>query len=238
MFEEKATVYESSTQSVRSELMLFSLPPTDITTQYTSDYLQYYPITSLKQSYSPIEFAFSSEGNSYFDLANSYLYLTCRIVRQDGTPCQPSDDVAPCNLFFHNMFSNLQIWLNGTLVSDSFGFYGTVANVQRLLSSNTAQKQGELKNEFYYPDQMPEVFTKDKVAQNPGYWKRWSLSSASTQFSMMGKLVANVFTQNRYFPPQTEFKICLRRNIPDLCINSKTTSLPGFNGCPWRFGKS
>ena len=237
VFENQATVYEDSSQSVRSELNLFELPVTDVTTQYTSDFMQVFPMTSLRQAFSPLEFQFSAEGSSYLDLANSFLHLVCRIVRQDGTPLLPTDDVAPCNNFFHNAFSNLQIYCNGTLISDAGNFYPTIANIQRLLSTNSLQKETELTNELYYPDLMPGRYDKSDQKRNPGYFARHALSNKSQQFAMLGKFVANVFTQSRYFPPSAEFRITLRRNLPELCINSKVTSLPGFNGCPWRFGR-
>ena len=128
LFEDRATVYEASTQSIRSELNLVDLPPTDITTQYTSDYVKYYPVTSLKGG-SPIEFGFNAEGSSYLDLNNSFLHIVARVTRQNGASTLDTDDVAPCSNFFHNMFQNVVIYCNNTLIEDTGNQYANILSM-------------------------------------------------------------------------------------------------------------
>lgn len=111
---EDPTMYPGSTQAYRSSVNLFSLPETDEFQQ-----------VSLKENFNPLDFIISSESSSYIDLAESYLAITARIVRQDGAKCIATDKVAPCNLFFHAMFSNAEVYLNGeSVISFNFNLVG------------------------------------------------------------------------------------------------------------------
>ncbi|CAG7822191.1 unnamed protein product, partial [Allacma fusca] len=94
------------------------------------------------------------------------------------------------------MFSNLEIYLNGQLVSDSGNQYAQVAYLQRLLASSPSEKQGRLLNEFYYPNATPEAYT----AADVGFATRFNKTKNSQPFTLLGSLVANIFNQNRYLP--------------------------------------
>jgi len=234
VFQEKPTAYAGSLQSTRSEINLFELPPTDITEPYVSQRVPYFPITSLKESYSPLEFIISSDGGGYIDLSNTKLSLLCRVVKSDGTLCTDTDIVAPSNLVFHNLFSNLEVWLNGVCISDSSNFYPTIATITRLLSSNPFEKQHSLKSEFFYPDDAPDHFSTSDD-KNPNFKQRYNMTKNSKQFALLGNLVANVFTQRRLFPTGSEFRIILRRNLPELYLDAPSSGKPGFNSpAPYR----
>ncbi|CAG7784858.1 unnamed protein product, partial [Allacma fusca] len=167
----------------------------------------------------------------YYDPSDSFLALTCRIVKQDGTLCDDNDIVAPSNLFFQTMFSNLEIYLNGQLVSDSGNYYSQIAYLQRLLASSPNEKQGKLLNEFYYPDEKPEAYS----ASDPGFAQRYEKTKKSQSFTMIGQLVANIFNQPRFLPAGTEIRILLRRNLPELCLTAAYDTKTGFNGCPYSY---
>jgi len=231
-FVETATVYPGSTQTLRSELNLFNLPGTDVSTLKSGELFPFYPQCSLKENYNPVEFVIQCETGSYIDFSDSTLAVTARIVRQDGTVCDATDKCAPSNLFFHTMFSNLEVYLNGVLVSDSSNGYEYISYLQRLLTSSPLEKENLLRDELWYPDASPEAFEADK---NDGFKKRYELAKNSKEFCMLGQIVSNITTQPRYLPGGTEIRFVLRRSQPEFCLDSKETEKTGFTGVPWRY---
>ena len=114
-------------------------------------------------------------------------------------------------------------------------FYPTMAHMTRLLSCNPLEKEYDLKSEFWYPDKTPEDFVVP-AAGSPtnGFHRRLQWTFKSWQFALLGKLVGNVFTQPRLFPPSTEIRIILRRNLPELCLDCAVESKAPYVGCPYR----
>ena len=121
MFQDIPTYYEGSKLSLRSELALTSLPPTDVSCLFSADYLPFYPILPIRDQFAPCEFVINSD--SYLDLSESYLHLTCRIIKENGEDCASSDKVAASNLMFHLLWKNLDIYVNGKLVFDQSGIF-------------------------------------------------------------------------------------------------------------------
>ncbi|CAG7819868.1 unnamed protein product, partial [Allacma fusca] len=230
IFDQRPTVYEGSEQSLRSELNLFTLPPTDVSTKNSSEYVPSFPLTSVREGFAPLEFLLLAENSGYYDLSDSFLSLTCRIVKQNGEECGDTNIVAPSSNFFHAMFQNLEVYVNITLVSDSSNFYPSIAYIQRLLSANPIEKANALRDELWYPNDVPEKFT----SADQGFKKRFELSQKSQQFTMLGKLCCNIFNQPRWFPSGTEIRIILKRSPPEFCLNSAVETLEPFSGCPYR----
>ena len=232
IFSEKSTIYDGSAQYINSDLS-YDLPATDVSQARITAKVPYYPLTSLKEPYAPIEFMITPDQYGYIDLKNTQLSILARIVRQDGSSCDNTDIVAPTNLFFQSLFSQVEVYINGTLVMDS-PFYPTIAYMTRLLSCNPIEKEHDLKSELWYPDEEPENFVLVAPPASNGFSKRYSHGKNSWQFSLLGKLVGNVFTQPRLLPPNTEVKLVLRRNHPELCLDAPSESKAPFVGCPYR----
>ena len=71
----------------------------------------------------PIEFEISGSGEDYIDFANTVLYVKAKITANDGTNLVADAAVGPANLFLHSLFSQVDISLNGTLVTPSTNTY-------------------------------------------------------------------------------------------------------------------
>ena len=212
---DKPTVFEGSTLSVRSELDLFSLPETNVSQLQSSDYAQFYPLLSVREPNNPIEFIINVGNNCYLDLNDSWLSITARIKKADGTVVPAGELVAPTNLFFQSMFCNLTVHLNGKLIFDSNNNYALLSYFNRVLTTPENIKKTKLRNELYYED-TASTFT----STNKGYSARYPIASASKPFSMLGKLVCGLFQNHRWLPPSSEVKISLRRSPPHFCLDS------------------
>src|SRR6266516_8169398 len=82
----------------------------------------------------PIEFEISGAGTSYIDLSQSQLIVRAQLLKADGAPIDNTLHIAPCNLFLHSLFSEIDVKLNGTLISSSNNTYPYRAYIETLLS--------------------------------------------------------------------------------------------------------
>jgi len=78
-----AFIHEGSCECAKSELDLFSVPPTQTSIE-SGLYGEYRPISSITDG-APIEFEIVSSGDDYIDFTNSYLHVKGKIQRADGT---------------------------------------------------------------------------------------------------------------------------------------------------------
>jgi hypothetical protein len=111
-----AFIHEGSCECAKSELDLFSVPPTQVSVD-SGMFVEYHPISSLTDG-APIEFEVSSSRDDCIDFANSYLYVRAKITRANGNNLENYDTVGPVNNFLHSLFSQVDISLNGTLITN------------------------------------------------------------------------------------------------------------------------
>lgn len=95
----------------------------------------------------------------YIDSAYFCLYVQCKITQVDGTnlavagPGQPPDTagiVAPVKNFLHSLFSQLNISLNGKLISSSSVSYSYRACLETLLNYSVDAASSHLTTVLWY----------------------------------------------------------------------------------------
>jgi len=201
-------------------LDLFSVPPTQTSIEQGS-WIVYYPITSLANG-SPIEFDVSASGEDYIDFANTLLYVKAKLTAVDGANLAADAAVSPMNLFLHSMFSQVDILLNGTLITLSTNTYPYRAMLGTLLSYGEDAKTCQLTSALFYKDQagvMDSIeFGGDVAARNSGLVQRRSIAAQSRKFDMMGRLHADIFFQDRYMLNEVGVKIKLIRSKNAFCV--------------------
>jgi len=121
-----------SVQEAKSELDLFSVPPTQTTTEHESC-VEYHLVTTVTDG-SPIEFDVSSLGDDYVDFANTMLHVKAKVTHGNDTDLAADSVVSSVNLFLHSLFSQVDISLNGTLITSSTNTYPYRAMIETLLS--------------------------------------------------------------------------------------------------------
>ena len=52
---------------------------------------------------------------------------------------------------------------------------------------------------------------------------------------MVGQIVSNITTQNRYVVGGQQLRIILRRSQPEFCLDSATKTIDTYTGVPWKF---
>jgi len=213
-----AFINEHSCECLSSELDIFSLPPT-LTSMETSDYVEYHPITSITAG-APIEFDITGNGQDYIDLSNSLLYVRAKVTNAQGADLAADAAVGPINLLLHSMFSQIDISLNGTLISSSTNTYAYRSIIETLLSFGEDAKKSQLTSEMFYKDTARKMnsVTFGDANENNGLKLRREVIAQSREFDMMGRIHADMFFQNRYLLNEVGIKLKLVRNKDVFCL--------------------
>ena len=130
-----AFVHLQSCECMKSELDIFTVPPTQTSIE-TGNWVEYNPIATLDDR-SSIKFCVSGSGHDYLNAANTQLYVKAKITRADGTALPYDAAVGPINLFLHSLFSDVEVSLNETPVTSSNNTYAHRAFIETLLSYGT-----------------------------------------------------------------------------------------------------
>ena len=95
---------------VKSELAIFSVPPTQTSIE-DGIVVDYHLIASLVDT-RPIEFDIPASIERYLDLAHVFLHLAVKITKNDGSNLENVSAVGPTNLFLHSLFSEVDVQFN------------------------------------------------------------------------------------------------------------------------------
>jgi len=160
-------LHTHSSECLKSELDLFSLPPTQTSIE-SSQWIYYKPVTSLADD-APIEFVIPGHGEDYLDLTHTMLSLRIRVETppipgaMSTTPAS-AVKVGPVNHLLHSMFNQIDVYFNQKLVSPPNNAYAYRAYIEALLSYASPAKTSHLTSCLWdtdIPDFMDETLDSD-----------------------------------------------------------------------------
>jgi len=137
-----AFAHNMSCECTKSEFDFFSVPPTQ-TSMEEGSWIEYHHLTTVADG-SPIEFDVSGTGKDYIDFANTLLYVKTKLTTNDGGNLANDAAVGLVNLFLHSLFSQVDISLNGTLITSSTNTYPYRAMLETMLSYGQDAKMSQL----------------------------------------------------------------------------------------------
>ena len=209
-----ALVHPQSCPCVKSELDLFSIPPTQNSVTHGS-WVEFHPMAALTSG--PIEFYISGSGDDYIDLNNTYLQVSAKVVKKNGDNLDADDPVAPVNLWLHALFSQVDISLNEKLISASANTYAYRSYMETLLSYGSEAKHSQLTSSLWYGDTPGEL---ERLAgnDNKGFAARKQRAAESKSIDMLGKLHLDIFCQERYLVNGVDIKLRLVRSTDGFCL--------------------
>ena len=205
-----AFVHRQSCEGVKSELDLFAVPPTQTSIE-EGRWVEHQPLTSL-DSGGPIEFILPGTGDAYLDLANTYLLIRAKVVRGIGTDLADDTPVGPVNNWLHSLFSQVDVYLNDTLVTPSSNTYPYRAYVETLLSYGDEAKNTQLTSQLWYKDTAGHMEATTENDGNLGMAERRRHIAESRVVEMMGRLHVDLFLQERFLLNGVSVKIRLVRS--------------------------
>jgi hypothetical protein len=165
----------------------------------------------------PIMFHVAGDGEKYLDLANSYVYFQVQLL--DGKtykPIVPAANISTTNLFLHSMFSQLEIMLNDTLITQSTNIYPYRAMIETLLNYSQDSKESYLTSSLFYKDTAGKMENIDNT--NSGYVKRKEFAKEGNIFDVYGRLHGDIFFQDRFLINNVPLTIKLTRHNPEFCL--------------------
>ena len=175
------------------------MPPTQ-TSIDDGRWVEHQTLTSL-DSGDPIEFMLPGTGGAYLDLANTCLLIRAKVVRGVGTELAADTRVAPVNNWLHSLFSQVDVYLNDTLVEPSSDTYPFRAYVDTEL-----WRRGE---EYSTAGHMDSTTA---AGGNTGLVERRRHISESRVVDMMGRLHVDLVIQDRFILNVVSVKIRLVRS--------------------------
>ena len=208
-----AFVHRQSCEGVKSEVDLFTVPPTQ-NSIFDSHVVEHQPMASL-DSGGPIEFLIPGSGDDYLDLANTMLHVQVKVTRANGDDLDLADPVGPMNNWLHSLFGHVDVYLNGTLVTRSTNTYAYRAYIETLLSYGTDAKVTQLTGQLWHKDtatHMDAVEIVDGAAANAGFVARREHIVRSRVVDMMGRLHVDLFLQDKFLINGVDVKIRLVRS--------------------------
>ena len=200
-----AFVHQQSCEGVKSELDLFSLPATQTSIEH-AQWVEHRPVASIGTG-GPIEFLLPGSGDDYLDVANTYLLVRARVTKANGNDIDPNTDVGPVNNWMHSLFSQVDVTLNGTLVTPSTNTYPYRAYIETLLSHGAEAKQTQLTSCLWFKDTAGHMDATDDA--NAGFRKRKGYAADGRVVDMKGRLHVDLFFQDRYLLNGVDVKIRL-----------------------------
>ena len=186
------------------------MPPTQ-TSIADGRWVEHQPLTSL-DSGGPIEFVIPGTGDAYLDLANTYLLIRAKVVRGVGTDLAADTPVAPVNNWLHSLFSQVDVYLNDTLVRPSSNTYPFRAYVDTVLSYGAEAKNTQLTSQLWYKDTAGHMDATTGDGGNTGLIERQRHIAESRIVEMMGRLHVDLFLQDRFLLNGVSVKIRLVRS--------------------------
>ena len=217
-----AFVHPLSCECTKSELDIFSVPPTQTSIE-SGNYVEYNPISSITDG-TPIEFVISGSGQDYIDLANTQLYVKLDIRTPANVVVDGNSRVGPTNLLLHSLFSEVDVKLNDVLITSTNNTYAYRAYMETLLSYGNEAKTTHLTSSLYYKDDAGKMDDANPTddACNSGLKKRQGYFREGRSVELLGRIHADMFYQQKYIPNDVTIRIRLVRNKNNFCLMSST----------------
>ena len=208
-----AAIDQKSCLCVKSELDLFSVPPTQTSIEHGT-VVKILPSAAITDD-GPIEFDVEGSTEDYLDMTNTLLHVQAKIINGDGTVIANDAHVGPVNLFLHSMFSQVDVSLGEKEISSSNNTYAYRAYLETLLDYGKPAKESQLTSSLWYKDtagHMDVTHVRADLATNLGLVKRTSFTNRSHIVDMLGRIHGDVFFQERLLLSNLNVHIRLTRS--------------------------
>lgn len=224
-------LHTHSSECLKSELDLFSLPPTQTSIE-SSQWIHYKPVTSLSDD-SPIEFVIPGHGKEYLDLTHTMLSLRLRVettnadsTRQtSGTSTERIGLVGPVNHLLHSIFNQIDVYFNQKLVSPPNNAYAYRAYIEALLNYSSPAKTSHLTSclwDMDAPGHMDDLL--ESNPGNPALARRARYISGGKTLDLVGHLHCDVFNQDKFLINGVEVRLRFVRSKDSFCLMESSGS--------------
>ena len=203
-----AFINDVSCECAKSELDLFCVPPTQ-TSVLDGRWAEHSPISSIDSG--PVEFFISGSGDEYLDLDNTFISVSGRALHRDGSIIAQEEKLVPMNNFLHSMWSQVDLFLNETMITSPTNNYPYRVYLKTLLSYNKEAEVNMLRLcNLWWADSNTQV--NDFESKNEEWKHRHGCVENGKFVNMYGKLHLDLLMQDRYLLNGVDLKIRLNRS--------------------------
>lgn len=188
----------------------------------------YYPLQSLNNNSTSLEFTIPATSNEVIDMNNISLYLAGKVHKGDATQTALANDnhVCPSNNFLHSMIRHIDAHINGQLVTRTSRDYPYKAMFLKLTQTDMprgGQKDSQLIMEGFCMDDpgCKNIITGNKA--NKGLVKRRELIKNSREFEVRGNPCIDLFQCDRALIPGADITLKIYLNDPKFYLIDATT---------------
>ncbi|XP_033731756.1 uncharacterized protein F54H12.2-like [Pecten maximus] len=154
------------------------------------------------------------------DLRRWRLYVKGRILKTDGTALASQEKTGIVNLPLQSIWSQVDTYMNGKLVSLNTNNYPWKAYLKVLLSSGEDVTQSQLQSQLYYQDGYDMDDPDAATGSNVGLIYRYDYTQKRRVFEMEGPLYEDIFRLDKYLVNGVDLHLKLFRNRAPFVIMS------------------
>ncbi|XP_053323790.1 uncharacterized protein F54H12.2-like [Spea bombifrons] len=213
-----AFIHTASMECAKSELDLFDIKPTQTSIE-KSLYVEVQPLAAISET-SPLEFYIAGSGEHYFDLNNTLLYITCKIVKNDNSQIPEGARVSLINYPIATLFNQLDVTLGDRLISQSNNLYSYRAYIETLLNYSADALSTQFTAGLFYKDTAGHHQDRVLNGDNNGFTKRAQMTERGKTVELLGHLHSDIFFQEKLILNGLDLKIKLTRNKDTFCLMS------------------
>lgn len=152
------------------------------------------------------------------------LYAKCKIVKTDGAALESQENTGIINLPLQSLWSQIDTYMNGKLVSLNTNYYPWKANLKIILSSGTDGSESQLQSHLFFSDDADMDDANAYGGTNGGLAKRYTFTQLSKVFDLEGPLYEDIFRLDKYIVNGVDLNLKLFRNRAPLLIMSAAGS--------------
>ena len=186
-------IHPSSAKFTTFQLDLFFVPPSQTSLEDRS-FTEYHRVSVLTST-GCIAFTVSADNFKYVDLTNSFLYVRANVTTK--TEVNLADDVkvaSECDVkvhILHTLWLQVDVYLNGSLVTQSNNNYPYRAYIKRLLRFGQESNTSQLSALLWHRNTSEHFNTRGTA--NLSYIKRKTLAAESKEIDTIWKLHLDLF---------------------------------------------
>ena len=219
---ENKVLHAKSAACMKSELDLFSVPPTQ-SSIIGSHHVLHQPLSTLTDA-GPVEFFISGTGDEYIDVSDILLQVRCKVLTPDGGNLPNQAVVAPENNLLHTLWAQIDCLLNDTVITNSNHTYAHNAYLETLLAFGHDATKTHLQTQFWYRDD--DDVNSANPDHNSGFRVRQELAAGSRPIDMIGKLHLDFFKQPKLLINNVSIKLRFTRNSDAFCLHAANQATP------------
>lgn len=212
-------VHPKSAECIKSELDLFSMPPTQVSLD-KGHWIDHQPVSSVSDQ-GPITFM-SPGTEEYIDLSKTILIVRAKVTKANGADLDDDEKVGPTCNFLHNLFKQVDVFLKEKQVTQATGTYAYRAYLETLLNYGPSAKQSQLTASLFYKDTAGKMDVADPTLTaanaNLGLKARYEFSKKSGIIEMAGPIFCDVFFSERLLLSYVDLKVVMNRTSNEFCL--------------------